>query len=106
MKLMLCPEGIEEMGRCSVPNRRCGKPRECIKHRRNVHYTRLQHVVDRTGKLFNVDDTPHAFNGHFSWIPALNNQICEDLNGESVKVNGKEVTLFEWVALQQRDPIA
>ncbi len=58
----------------------------------NVHYTRLKSVVDRTGRYYNEDGTPYEYNGHFSWIPALNNEcVLDDNNG---------LSLFEWVSRQ------
>ncbi len=40
--------------------------------------------------------------GHFSWIPALNNQCYLDYNKEPVVMYGKEVTLFEWISMQKK----
>lgn len=68
----------------------------------NVHYTRFKSIVDRTGKYFNEDGTPYEYNGHFSWIPALNNECVVDYNNEPVVIEGKKVTLFEWVSLQTK----
>lgn len=68
----------------------------------NVHFTCFDKVVDRTGKYYNPDGTPYEYNGHFSWIPALNNECMIDYNKKPVVEAGREVTLFEWIAMQKR----
>lgn len=65
-----------------------------------VHYARLKNVPDRTGRYFNEDGTVYEYNGHFSWIPALNDEITLDIDESPVKVDGKAVSLFEWVSKQ------
>ncbi|TAH63028.1 MAG: hypothetical protein EWM47_13840, partial [Anaerolineaceae bacterium] len=66
----------------------------------NVHYTRLKSVIDKTGNYRNEDGTPYEYNGHFSWIPALNDECDLDFNNEAVIHKGKKVSLFEWISLQ------
>lgn len=68
----------------------------------NVHYTRWESVADHTGKYFNEDGTPLEYNGHFSWIPALNNECVLDYNNKPVIADGRKVSLFEWLSLQSK----
>lgn len=57
-----------------------------------VHFSCYQSVTDNTGKYYNPDNTPYEYNGHFSWIPALNNECVLETDS---------VTLFEWLAKQK-----
>jgi predicted peptidase len=72
---------------------------------KNVHYTRFASVIDRTGNYTNDDGSPYEYNGHFSWIPALNNECFLDVNNKPVIENGKAVSLFEWISLQINENI-
>ncbi len=69
----------------------------------DVHFSCFPSVTDHTGKYVNQDRTPYEYNGHFSWIPALNNECILDFNNAPVYKNGKSVTLFEWLAKQKRN---
>ncbi|MBN2878280.1 MAG: hypothetical protein JXN65_01500 [Clostridia bacterium] len=62
----------------------------------NVHYSRLDKVVDTSGLYTNSDGTPYEYLGHFSWIYALNNECV-------LTIDGKETTLFEWLSMQERN---
>jgi predicted peptidase len=66
----------------------------------NVHFTSYPSVTDQTGEYLNQDGTRYEYNGHFSWIPALNNECTLDYNNKPVVENGKEVTMFEWLSMQ------
>ena len=59
----------------------------------NVVYTRLPQVMGFDSKGF-----PYEYNGHFSWIPLLQDRITKEFNGE-------EIHLFEWLAAQRKNPI-
>jgi predicted alpha/beta superfamily hydrolase len=61
---------------------------------KNVHYSLFENVVDRTGLYFKAGK-PYEYNGHYSWIYALNNE-CID------KINGKATSLFEWMSKQSK----
>ena len=53
-------------------------------------------VVDTTGMFFiEGTDEPYEYNGHFSWMPVLNNQCVDNINGE-------QVTIFDWISRQSR----
>jgi len=67
-----------------------------------VHFSCFSSVTDQTGNYFNEDGTPYEYNGHFSWIPALNNECCNDYNKKPVVLYGRKVTLFEWISMQKR----
>lgn len=58
---------------------------------KDAHYTLLDSVLDQTGLYFNEDGTPYEYDGHWSWVDALNNDCTET-------IGGKEVSLFAWLA--------
>jgi predicted peptidase len=64
---------------------------------KNVHYTLWENVVDTSSKYFKADSTtePYEYMGHWSWIYTLNNECIEE-------IDGKEVTIFEWLAKQSK----
>ena len=62
----------------------------------NIHYSLFDKVEDLSGKYFQSDNTtPYEYIGHYTWIYTFNNQ-CTDT------INGKEVTLFEWLSEQSK----
>lgn len=62
---------------------------------KNIHYSLFDNVSDTSGLYFQADGkTPHEYMGHMSWLYALNNDCVE-------KVDGKEVSLFQWVSQQK-----
>ena len=58
-------------------------------------------IEDLHGTFRNADGSPYVYMGHFAWIPVLNNDCRLDEDGSPVLVDGKEVTLFDWIALQK-----
>ena len=66
---------------------------------KNVHFTYYDHVNDITnfygGKGF-------EYNGHWSWVYLHENLPRTDLDGSPVRVNGKPVTIMEWMAAQKK----
>ncbi len=70
---------------------------------KNVHYSYFDKVLDMSGlyKKGNGDSAAYEYNGHWSWIPVLNNNISKDYNGKPVKIKGKAVSLMEWMANQK-----
>lgn len=68
-----------------------------------VHFSCFPSVKDQTGNYKNPDGTPYEYMGHFSWIPALNNECNFDYQKESVIENGKKVSLFEWLSMQVKN---
>lgn len=70
---------------------------------KNIVYTMYDKIYDRSKTYFEEDGvTPYNYNAHASWIPALNNDPKTNINGTSVNVAGKDVTLFEWLSLQRK----
>jgi predicted esterase len=66
---------------------------------KNVHFTYYDHVNDITnfygGQGF-------QYNGHWSWVYLHENLPRTDLDGSPVRVNGKPVTIMEWLAAQKK----
>ncbi|MDW3651913.1 MAG: prolyl oligopeptidase family serine peptidase [Bacteroidia bacterium] len=65
---------------------------------KNVHFSFYDHVVDITG--FFGGENFH-YNGHWSWIYSHANKCQRDYNGMPVKLNGRPVTIMEWIAAQR-----
>ena len=68
----------------------------------DTHLTLWDRVLDQTGLYKNEDGTPYEYIGHWSWIPMLNNENRLDYDGSEVKVDGKAVTICEWLAGKHR----
>jgi predicted esterase len=66
---------------------------------RHVHASYYDHVVDITG-FFGGED--YHYNGHWSWVYLHANQCRRDLDGSPVTLNGRPVTVMEWLAAQTR----
>lgn len=66
---------------------------------KNLHFSYYDHVVDITG--FYGGEGFH-FNGHWSWIYSHANQCRLDYDGSLVEVDGKSVTIMEWLSLQKK----
>lgn len=62
---------------------------------KDVHYSRFEKVVDTSGLYYNQDGTPYEYMGHWSWIPGLNNESVDI-------INGVEITMFEWLGQQTK----
>ncbi|MEH7096313.1 prolyl oligopeptidase family serine peptidase [Neobacillus vireti] len=68
----------------------------------NVHFSYFDKVVDTSGIFKDKEGNPFEFFGHGSWIYTLKDECVLDYDGSPVKVNGKEVTLLQWLALQTK----
>ncbi len=66
---------------------------------KNVHFTFYDHVVDLSG-FYGGEN--YYFNGHWSWIYSHANHAKLDYDGTPVKLNGKPVTIMEWMAAQSK----
>lgn len=64
----------------------------------NVHFTFYDHVTDITG-FYGGED--YHYNGHWSWIYSHANLARTDLDGFPVMLDGRPVTIMEWVAAQR-----
>ena len=65
----------------------------------NVHYSAYDHVIDITG-LYGGED--YKYMGHFSWIYSHSNHCTRDYDGNPVLLNGKAVSLMEWLSRQTK----
>lgn len=64
---------------------------------KNVHFSFFDHVIDLSG-MFGGEN--YYFNGHWSWIYSHDNQVFKDFDGSYVKLNGRPVSLMEWMSAQ------
>jgi predicted peptidase len=69
---------------------------------KEVHFTFWDDVRDLSGLYKNEDGTAYSYMGHYSWIYALNNDCAKDFDGQNVKLNGKDTTLWQWLAAQSK----
>lgn len=65
----------------------------------NVHFSFYDHVVDLNG-FYGGDD--YHYNGHWSWIYSHANHARLDLDGNPVLLEGRPVTIMEWMAAQRK----
>lgn len=63
----------------------------------NIHFSFYDHVTDLSG-LYGGNE--YRFNGHWSWIYSHANHADFDYDGKPVQLNGKRVTIMEWMAEQ------
>lgn len=64
----------------------------------NIHFSFYDHVTDLSG-LYGGNE--YRFNGHWSWIYSHANHADFDYDGKPVQLDGKRVTIMEWMAEQQ-----
>ncbi len=65
----------------------------------DVYFSYYDHVVDITG-FFGGEN--YQYSGHWSWIYSHANHCKLDYDGKPVMINGKAVTIMEWLAEQSR----
>ncbi len=63
----------------------------------NVHFSYYDHVSDLSG-FYGGDD--YHFSGHWSWIYSHSNDADFDFGGQDVMVEGRSVTILEWLSAQ------
>jgi predicted peptidase len=68
----------------------------------NVHFSYFDKVVDTSGIFNDTEGNPYEFFGHGTWIYMLRDECVLDYDGSTVKVNGKNLTLLQWLALQSK----
>lgn len=68
----------------------------------DVHFTYYENVVDQTGKYLGLGGGAYEYNGHWSWIYTLNNDCRTDFDGSPVLLDGKEMTIWEWLAARSK----
>jgi predicted peptidase len=66
---------------------------------KNVHFSFYDHVIDLSGMY---GGSNYHFNGHWSWIYSHANQVFTEYDGSYVKLNGRPVSLMEWMAVQRK----
>jgi predicted peptidase len=66
---------------------------------KNVHFTYYDNVIDITNFY---GGKGYQYNGHWSWVYLHENLPRTDLDGSPVRVNGKPVTIMEWMASQKK----
>lgn len=66
---------------------------------KNAHFTYYDHVTDLSG-FFGGEN--YYYNGHWSWIYSHINHAKVDFDGSLVKLNGRPVTIMEWMAAQSK----
>ena len=69
---------------------------------KNAHFTFWDKIEDIHEGFVDANGKPFEYIGHFAWIPMLNDDCRVDYDGKPVVVNGKEVTLLEWLSLQHK----
>ena len=65
----------------------------------NVYFTYYDHVVDITGFF---GGSGYHYPGHWSWIYSHANTARRDVDGSYVQVDGRPVTIMEWLAAQSK----
>jgi len=65
---------------------------------KNVHFSYYDHVMDLSG-YFGGEN--YYYNGHWSWIYSHINHAKLDYDGSLVRLNGRPVTIMEWMAAQK-----
>jgi len=65
----------------------------------NIHFSFYNNVIDLSG-VYGGED--YHFNGHWSWIYSHVNHADFDFDGNPVTVDGKSMSLMEWMAKQSK----
>lgn len=66
---------------------------------KNVYFTFYDHVTDITG-FYGGEN--FRYNAHWSWIYSHANLARKDFDGSAVMLNGRPVTIMEWMAAQRK----
>ena len=61
----------------------------------NVQFSYYDNVHDTSGLYKKADGSAYEYAGHWSWIYVFNDEVAEN-------INGRTVSLFEWLAQQKR----
>ncbi len=62
---------------------------------KDVHLSLFDKVIDTSGLYKKADGTPYEYHGHCSWIYVYNNDVEKT-------IDGKTVTLMEWLASKRK----
>ena len=63
-----------------------------------LHFSYYDHVTDLSGTFGGKD---YYYTGHWSWIYSHANTAKLDFDGKPVMMNGRPVTIMEWLAGQK-----
>jgi poly(3-hydroxybutyrate) depolymerase len=66
---------------------------------KNLYFTYYDNVYDITGFYGGKD---YRYNGHWSWVYSHANVARTDFDGSPVMLNGRPVTIMEWMAAQKK----
>ncbi|MEM7381949.1 MAG: alpha/beta hydrolase-fold protein [Bacteroidota bacterium] len=66
---------------------------------RKVHFSLYDHVTDITG-FYGGDN--YRYSGHWSWIYSHANTASLDFDGTPVMLDGRPVSIMEWMAAQRK----
>lgn len=69
---------------------------------KNVHFTFWDNIRDIHEGFVDQEGKPFEYIGHFAWIPMLNDDCRLDYDGKPVAIDGREVTLLQWLAEQKK----
>jgi predicted esterase len=64
-----------------------------------VHFSFYDHVIDLSGAYGGEN---YYYNGHWSWVYSHANHAKLGYDGTPVKLNGRPVTIMEWLAAQSK----
>lgn len=64
---------------------------------RDLHLTYYDHLEDETGVYRDEDGRPMRYLGHFAWVGVYHDGPTTDIDGTHVLVDGRPVTLWQWV---------
>lgn len=67
-----------------------------------VHFSLWDSIHDIHEGFTGEDEKPYKYNGHFAWIPLFNDDCRLDYNNQPVVVDGREISLLEWLGMQHR----
>ncbi|GHU83721.1 hypothetical protein FACS1894196_4020 [Clostridia bacterium] len=67
-----------------------------------IHFTFWDSIHDIHEGFKGEDGKPYEYNGHFAWIPLLNDDCRLDYDNRPVVVDGREISLLEWLSMQHR----
>lgn len=68
----------------------------------NCHFTFWDRITDLHGTFTDEKGEPWEYMGHFAWIPVFNDDCRLDYDGKPVTLDGREVTLMDWLAAQKK----
>lgn len=57
----------------------------------DLHYALYEGIFDTSDTYFTEENEKYEYHPHFSWVPILNNEISEDIDGQ-------DVLLFTWLS--------